>query len=245
MYASALIAAPTNLVPLADLVVAVEIVGKGHESVARSELRLSGTQLSGSQALVMTPLRRPRGSGAFGVRWTIAGETRAEGAIVGLTPTLFRRSLRLSGTRFLIEDGRGIKRYDRFAPSSLDGIDRIGPVFLVTSSAEGMAGTAEFTVRVLDRIGSVLTELPAERVVLHDGPAIIAPGTLARGDLGNVFAFELNSNGHRLGLLPLAPVPTASFDGEGGFATPVLDYPWSPAADEQLSARLGKLLSDG
>ena len=76
-----------------------------------------------------------------------------------------------------------------------------------------MAGMAEFVVRVLDRVGNVLMELPPQRIVLHDGPAIIAPGTLARGDLGNVFAFELTSSGHRLGLLPLAPVPTASFDG--------------------------------
>ena len=36
----------------------------------------------------------------------------------------------------------------------------------------------------------------------------------ARGDLGNVFAFEPDVRRHRLGLLPL-PVPTASFDGEG------------------------------
>ena len=245
MYASALLTSPTNLVPLADLVVAVELVGKNREPLARSEVRLSGTQLAASQALTMTPLRRPRGSGVFGVRWTIAGESRAESAIVGLTPTLFRRSLRLSGTRFLLEDGRGVRPLARFAPTSLDGIDRIGPVFLVTSSAEGMAGTAEFMVRVLDRVGGVLMELPPQRIVLHDGPAIIAPGTLARGDLGNVFAFELTSSGHRLGLLPLAPVPTASFDGEGGFATPGLEYPWSPSAEEQLHDRLGKLLGEG
>jgi hypothetical protein len=244
MYASALLASPTNLLPLADLVVAVELVGKNREPLTRSEVRLSGTQLAASQALTMTPLRRPRGSGAFGVRWTIAGESRAESAIVGLTPTLFRRSLRLSSTRFLLEDRSG-KRPVRFAPTSLDGIDRIGPVFLVTSSAEGMAGTAEFMVRVLDRVGGVLMELPPQRIVLHDGPAIIAPGTLARGDLGNVFAFELTSNGHRLGMLPLAPVPTASFDGEGGFATPGLEFPWSPSAEEQLHDRLGKLLGEG
>ncbi|HEX3316019.1 MAG TPA: hypothetical protein VHR72_14065 [Gemmataceae bacterium] len=245
MYASALLAAPTNLVPLADLVVAVELVSKNREPIARSEVRLSGTQLAASQALTMTPLRRPRGSGAFGVRWTIAGECRAESAIVGLTPTLFRRSLRLSSTRFLLEDKNGVRPLARFAPTTLDGIDRIGPVFLVTSSAEGMAGTAEFTVRVLDRIGGVLMEMPPQRIVLHDGPAIIAPGTLARGDLGNVFAFELTSGGHRLGLLPLAPVPTASFDGEGGFATPSLEFPWSPSAEEQLHDRLGKLLGEG
>ena len=134
MYASALLASPTNLVPLADLVVAVELVGKNREPLARSEIRLSGTQLLQSQALTMTPLRRPRGSGVFGVRWTIAGECRAESAIVGLTPTLFRRSLRLSSTRFLLEDRKsGVRPLARLAPTSLDGIDRIGPVFLVTS----------------------------------------------------------------------------------------------------------------
>jgi hypothetical protein len=242
LYASALLTSPTCLAPLADLIVGVEIVERSGRASQTREIHLSGAQLSGRQALVMSPIRRPRGSGASAVRWLVAGEARAEVRLVGLTPLLFRRSLRLSATRFLLEGSDGPLPLARIAPASLDEIERLGPVFVVTSSAEGMAATAEFAVRAVNRAGATLLEMPAQRVSWSDGPAVVAPGTLARADLEDVYALEIRHGTHRLGGLSLTPVPAAAFDSEGGFASADTEFAWSPSADEQLQERLGKLL---
>ena len=242
LYASAILRSPTSLVPLADLVLAVEVIERSGTVRERHEAFLSSGQLAGTQALVMTPLRKPRGSGRLIVRWTVAGESRFETPLQGLTLPAFRRSLRLSATRFLLEPREGAMPLARFAPPTLEGIERIGPVFLVTSGAEGMAAVAEFRVRVLDAVGGTVLEMPTQTVVLSDGPAVIAPGTLAKVDLENAYAFELLYGEHRLGLLSVAPVPSAAFDAEGGFAVPDGEFAWSPSAEEQLHDRLGRLL---
>jgi hypothetical protein len=71
----------------------------------------------------------------------------------------------------------------------------------------------------------------------------VAPGTLEVGDLGGVSAFDLRHGSHSLGLLALSPVPTAAFTSEGGFKGPVGDFLWTPAADEELSERLNRLVN--
>ena len=47
--------------------------------------------------------------------------------------------------------------------------------------------------------------------------------------------------GASIGVLPMSPVPIASFTNEGGFKQPG-EFTWSAAADEELNERLGKLL---
>ena len=67
------------------------------------------------------------------------------------------------------------------------------------------------------------------------------PGTVDVADLSQVNAFELRSKGGLLTVLPLSPAPIASFTAEGGFK-PSSEFPWSPAAEEELSDRLTRLL---
>ena len=71
----------------------------------------------------------------------------------------------------------------------------------------------------------------------------MVPGTLDAGDVAQVSAFELRTASGSLGLLPLAPVPTATFTSEGGFRAPA-DYPWTPSADEEMRDRLDRLLGE-
>jgi hypothetical protein len=47
--------------------------------------------------------------------------------------------------------------------------------------------------------------------------------------------------GKVLHTLSLCPAPTATFNSEGGFKTP-LEFTWSAAAEEELSDRLNKLI---
>ena len=70
---------------------------------------------------------------------------------------------------------------------------------------------------------------------------MFAPGTIEVSELGQVNAFELRSKGGLLSVLSLSPAPMASFTAEGGFKPPH-DFPWSPAAEEELTDRLTRLL---
>ena len=54
--------------------------------------------------------------------------------------------------------------------------------------------------------------------------------------------FELRVGTRSLGVLPLAPAPSASFNSEGAFKAPI-DYTWSAAADDELNERLARLMS--
>jgi hypothetical protein len=66
---------------------------------------------------------------------------------------------------------------------------------------------------------------------------------VAAEDLPNIRHFTLASGDKVLGNLPLVAAPRADLTAEGGFA-PEDDYLWSPAAEEQLQDRLGKLLDE-
>lgn len=80
-----------------------------------------------------------------------------------------------------------------------------------------------------------------QEVLITDGPAVVAPGTLTAADLARVSAFELKLKGESLGLMPLTPVPPATFTSEGGFKV-ASDFSWSTSADEELNDRLARLI---
>lgn len=103
-----------------------------------------------------------------------------------------------------------------------------------------MAGLASFTLRAL--VGEVLGTLAInDDILVTDGPTPIVLGSMAAGELPRVQQFSLASGDRILGNLTLLPAPVPQFTAEGGFA-PLDDFLWSPAADEQLKDRLGKLL---
>jgi hypothetical protein len=83
-----------------------------------------------------------------------------------------------------------------------------------------------------------------QEVLITDGPAPFAPGTLDVAELSGVTGFELRLKDKVLGVLPMTSAPTATFTSEGGFK-PATDFHWSPAAEDQLKERLAKLLGGG
>jgi hypothetical protein len=84
------------------------------------------------------------------------------------------------------------------------------------------------------------TQLLEQEMLVTDAPTPFAPGLLGVDELAPVGGFELRLNGRILGTASLSPVPPAILTAEGGFKPPP-DFPWTSAAEEELSERLRRL----
>lgn len=244
LLASALWTSPTSLAPLADLRPSVELANGVGGTVHRVEAMLSGDQMRSRQALVSAELPKPPRSGPWQVRWLLEGRLVHAHLLRAVTRGALEKSLRLHGGRFLIQGSSGI-RIDRLPPESLQPNERLGPIFILTSSELGMAGRCRLTVRGLDAQQGVVFEAPPQDLAIRDGPTLLAPGTFGADDLKALRSFELRVGKRRIGLLSLDPAPTAHFDAEGSFALPTEEFAWSTTSDLQLQERLAKLMEEG
>jgi hypothetical protein len=240
LTASAVVRSPTGLVPLLDLGLSATFrTARGTKTVV-TPVPLSATQLAGKEALVTAlPPRLPRKAGEWTVTWTCPGRELATTRLRAITPRTFRDSLRVVDTRFGVVTSEGEFRVVRQMPA--ENVARAGPVFFVASREAGVAGLAEFEIGVqvpgVDRAPSVLEQT----VLITDGPTPVAPGLLPMTELKHASAFELRVKGRVLGVLPLSPVPTATFTAEGGYKPPP-EFTWSAAAEDELSDRLARLM---
>jgi len=246
LLASAVLTSPTSLVPLVDLDLQVEFRSERDDALVRMPVRLSSSQLAGRQALItVAPRKHPRRLGAWSATWLVADRLLASQRIQGISQRQFIRSLRISDTRFVFQEpGGALHLVRQTTPVLVPGLapgQRLGPCFLVSSSQVGMAGRC--AVHVTAQVpGSVRPPLLLEQeVLITDGPAMVAPGTLDAADLAQVSGFELRCGSHLVGTLPLSPAPAAHFTSEGGFRPPT-DYQWSAAAEEEMTERLNRLL---
>jgi hypothetical protein len=244
LVASALLGNATSLVPLLDLALEVEFRLERGGSVQRVPVHLASSQLRGKQALVtVCPHRLPRRIGPWQTTWFLDSQPLAVQRVRALSKKQFERSLRISETRFVVQNHRGEVSLVRHPPA-LDKIARLGPCFLLSSRELGMAGTCTLQTRALVP-GAVQSPLLLEQeVLITDGPTPFAPGTLDVADLMQVTGFDLCLGGQSLGILPMTPAPTAQFTSEGGFK-PAPEFTWSTAADDQLTERLSRLLDGG
>lgn len=233
-----LLSAPTSLAPLMELGVGVEIRGASDEPLTQVAVPLSGGQMLHQEALLTAyPRNLPRRSGDWKVIWRAGARELATVHAKAIAPAKFRRSLHLVGTRWIIDDGTGV----RFQPNFPKDVraTRVGPCFLVASREPGMAARARFEI-VAHLINGRLPQ--SLDVLVTDGPTLITPGTAALNQLADVQAFELNCHGRSLGVLSIHPVPSAKFDAEGGFR-PAVDFAWNANADEELNERLRRLMT--
>jgi hypothetical protein len=243
LMASALLTSPTSLVPLLDLGLQVEFRSERGGSVQVVPAQLNSSQLAERQALIAgVPKRFPRRIGTWQATWILAGRPLATQRVRAISQRHFQRSLRISDTRFVLQNLKGKVSVARQMPP-LEELARAGPCFLVSSGELGMAGLCRLQVRV-QVAGAVQSPVVLEQdVLITDGPTMVAPGTLDVADLGQVSAFELQVKGAALGTLSTSPIPVANFTGEGGFK-PSADYAWTAAADEELNERLTRLLEE-
>ena len=240
LTASAIIRSPTGLVPLLDLGLSATFrTARGTKTIV-TPVPLTATQLGGKEALVTAlPPKLPRRAGEWTVTWTCPGRELATTRLKAITPRAFRDSLRVVDTRFGIVTPDGEFRVVRQMPA--DGVVKAGPVFFVASREPGLGAVAEFEIGVqmpgVDRPPSVLEQT----VLVTDGPTPVAPGLLPMTELKHASAFELRVKRRVLGVLPLSPVPTATFTAEGGYKPPP-EFTWSAAAEDELSERLARLM---
>jgi hypothetical protein len=183
---------------------------------------------------------RPRRTGVWLIQWLLDGEVLATLKIKVISKKQFLRSLRISATRFVVQFLTGEVQLIRNLPP-LDGVRRVAPCFLIGSGEPGLAGLA--TLRVLAKTGSSLTAplLHESEMLVSDGPMPLCADMLDVSELAHIKHFSLDSPAGTIGILPLTPVPSATFTTEGGFR-PVEDFVWSPAAEEQLNESLSRLL---
>lgn len=240
LTAAALIASPTGLAPLMDLgLTATFQTARGTKEVV-TPVPLTASQLVGREALVTAlPPKLPKKAGEWTVTWACGGRDLGGNRLRAVTPRTFHQSLRVVDTRFGVVTPEGDFRVVRQMPA--EPVARAGPVFFVSSHEPGMAGLADFEIGVqvpgVDQTPTVLTQT----VLITDGPTPVAPGLIPSESLKQASAFELRVGGRVLGVLPLSPVPTATFTAEGGYKPPP-DFGWSATADDELSERLARLM---
>lgn len=241
LVATALLTSPTSLAPLHDLDLHVEIRPERSETGRCVKAQLSSSQLQAKQAMLTVMLPKPRRMGNWLATWMLGDRPLVTTRIKAISKHQFVKSLRLTEARFVVQNADGKVAIVR-QPPPLDSVSRLGPCFLVASGERGVAGLCTLQVRARVH-GAVQPPLLAEQeVLITDGPAPFAPGTIDRADLEQVDSFELRIKGKDvLGVLPLEPAPTAAFSAEGGFKTPD-EFAWSAAAEDQLNERLSKLL---
>jgi len=240
LSASGMIQSPTGLMPLIDLGLnATFRTARGTKTVVTS-VPLTATQLLGREALVSAlPPRLPRKAGEWTVTWTCPGRELATTRLQAVTPRVFRDSLRVSDTRFGIVTTDGEFRVVRQMPA--EGVAKAGPCFFVASREPGMAGLAEFEIGVQIPGSEGSPTVFEQTVLITDGPTPVAAGMLPMSELKHASAFELRLKGRVLNVLPLSPVPAATFTAEGGFKPPP-EFSWSATAEDELSERLARLM---
>jgi hypothetical protein len=195
LLASAVVSSPTSLVPLLDVGLQIELRSERGGAAQSVAAQLSSSQLAGRQALVtVVPRQLPRRVGNWLATWVVGERPLTVQQIRAISQTSFRRSLRISDTRFVVQDQKKLISLSRHIPA-FETAQRIGPCFLVSSREAGIAGLCRLEVRA-QVPGSIQPPLLVdEEVLITDGPTMFAPGTVPTSELCHVTAFELRVAG--------------------------------------------------
>ncbi len=239
LMASAVLLSPTSLAPLLDMDLQIEFRCDRSGTSFRVPARLCSSQLAGRRAVVtIAPTRYPRRLGTWTATWYLGNRPLAMQRVRGISKAAFLRSLRISDTRFMLQEDSGRIRLTRQVTPNRTG--RIGPCFLVASNEPGMAAVC--SLRIVAQVAGAMTPplLLEQEMLITDGPTPVAPGTLDSGDLAQVSGFELSAGKRILGTLSMSPAPVATFTSEGGFKPPH-EFTWSAAAEEEMVERLNRL----
>jgi hypothetical protein len=236
-----LVSRTLSLAPLSELGLTVafrnERDGSGHEV----PVSLAGSQMQAHQALVSaSPRKLPKRIGAWTATWRVGDRVLASHRVRAISQRFFLSSLRVSDTRFVTVDSNKRCTLRRQLPP-ISELSRLGPCFLVSSREAGMAGMCQLRVHAQVPDGVQPPILLEQDLLVTDGPTMFTPGTVDVVDLAQVTAFELRMRSYTIGVLPLSPVPSASFNSEGAFHAPP-DFLWTSAADEELTERLNRLM---
>jgi hypothetical protein len=249
LAASALLANPYGLAPLADSNLWVEFRSQRDGRAQRFPLHLSSAQLSEAQALVtIQPRRFPRRTDTWQVRWLVEERVLASQQLRAVSKATFLRSLQVLRSYFVVKTVHDTVLLMR-EPPPRSGLRGLGPCFLIGCREPGLAGICRLRIQVQLLDGIQLPPPEEQEVLLAEGPYPFTPGFLDASQLDQVLGFELRVCGRRCpeGLklknntLPLSPLPAATITSEGGFKLPPAPLSWSAAAESQLQERLKQL----
>ncbi len=241
LVATALLVSPTNLLPLADQGLRLEVEDDDGAVAQELPITLSRSQLLASQTLITVVPRKPRRMGAWQVSWRLGKKLLASQPLRAVSRQQFLRSLHVPQARFVATTTAGEVRLTCDLPENKQ-LRRAGPCFLVATRQAGLVGLCSLQVRA-QVAGAVKPPLLQEQeMLITDAPTPLAPGTLDAADLAQVTSFELRQGGTLLSALMLAPLPTATFTGEGGFKQEPANFHWTAAAEDQFQAHLNRLL---
>jgi hypothetical protein len=247
VFVSAVLRSPCLLASANDLTLRVLWNRETTGEIDTFHAVLTAEQMAKRQSLITVRLPKPTAMGYYEISWWIASRCLHSQRIRVVSKKKLLQSLRITSARFQLEMKDGTQHAVRTLPMRdgqlcLDGIARVTPRFFVCSSEPGVAAVVPFTLRAL--IGDTVTPISREDdVLVTDGPRSVGFVSFAAHELTDVQHFTLATGDTILGNLALLPAPSAAFNAEGGFA-PLDDYLWSPAADELLKDRLGKLLDE-
>ncbi|MBI2806410.1 MAG: hypothetical protein HYX68_15630 [Planctomycetes bacterium] len=245
IHASAILRGRGPLAPVLGLGLRVHIRDEWESIDQTVHVALTGEQLRARQALVTVRFPKLRKAGVYRVSWHFGPRLLFEQSLRCITQKAFQRSVRITATRFIVHNVNGSMQTVRSLPMrdgalALDGVAQVVPCFYVCSNEPGAVGLVPFTVRAL--VDDTITTLGIhENFLVTDGPTPIILGAVDAGDAPRIRHFTLAAGNANLGNLALLPTASAAFTAEGGFAR-MDDYLWSPAAEENLQDRLGKLL---
>ncbi|MCS6865775.1 MAG: hypothetical protein RMJ56_14855 [Gemmataceae bacterium] len=240
LLATAVLHSPTALLPLGELGLKVLFTEETTNATFPASVSLPLTQLTQQQAVVMAVCPfTPQQPGSWKVTWQVCDRPLATQRVVAIAAAGFEASVRLLDTRFAVIESCGAARTLKL-PTSLTGIQRLGPCFVLQSTEPGAVGVCCLQVTGLAN-GDMTPLVHSEtHVLITDAPTVFLPTLFEAVDVARVGSFELRLNGRLLGIASLRPVPAATVNAEGGFVPPP-DFVWSSAAEDELAERLKRL----
>ena len=218
---------PDGLTPLTTLPVRADYARPGLPTLS-VPVSLDAGQLCG-QSLTVAVARPSPGLGRATITWFVGETPVTTDTIHGVSARRFRRHVRVAESGFVIAYA-GILDPVRHPPSRWEG--PTGPRFSLAGHP-GWAGLIPYEVRATGHD----TPSWGGHALVTGEPKPLPLGLVTATEL---IGFELRIGGTLAGTVVARPVPSAHFNAEGKF-TPPPDFPWTGAADDELTDRLGRL----
>jgi hypothetical protein len=239
IQACGLLVSPTSLLPLLDLGVTVQFMGRHSGQVDKVAVTLPREDCIGHRALASAvPPSSLTLDEPWLIRWLVADRCLGERPFRVTSREDFVRTVYLVDARYACQGMTGTTGYHNYLPAR-GSLRCVGPCFRLASREPGAAGFCPVQLRTLFKDSERPPQVHAQEILVSDGPSSFLPPLLSAQEFEQVNSFELVCAGQIVATLPGCR-PVLRFTSEGGF-TEFTDFDWTPVAEEELNDRLKKL----